>query len=377
VKTALQKSAVAMSVPFFDYGALFAQQETELMAVIHDVLRRGHYIMGPDLEEFEQALADYLGVAHAIGMGDGTMALVAGLAGSGLQPGDEVLVPSHTFVATAAAVHHAGGNPILVDCGADHLMEPTSLERAITERSRVIMPVQLNGRTANMDAILAIAERHGLEIVEDSCQALGSRFRGQFAGTFGIAGTFSFYPSKTLGCFGDGGALVTNDPDMAEFVRMFRDHGRGSDGKSHLFGFNTRLDNVQAAVLLHKFKDYDESIARRRDIAAVYDSRLRDIEQLLLPPAPDSDNDHFDIFQNYEIEAERRDELREYLDQHRVKTILQWGGHTIHQFEKLGLTADLPYTEQMTKRFLMLPLHPNLTDEQVHYVCDLIERFYG
>jgi dTDP-4-amino-4,6-dideoxygalactose transaminase len=364
------------SIPFFDYPALFAELESEIMSSVKDVFARGAYIMQKDLLSFEKELAGYLGVKHALGVADGTMGLLLPLLALDLKPGDEIIVPSHTFVASAAAIHHAGGTPVLVDCGRDHLMDPDSVRAHITSRTRGLMPVQLNGRTANMDAIGAVAREHGLVIVEDSCQALGSKFKGQFAGTFGIAGSISFYPSKTLGCFGDGGAIVTNDDAMAEKLNMLRDHGRGPDGAVWAWGYNSRLDNVQAAILRIKLKRYDSYIARRRAIAAMYQAGLGDIQELLLPPAPGSEPDHFDIFQNYEIEAERRDELRAYLESKGVKTIIQWNGKVIHQFPKLGFTTPLPYAEEMTKRFMLLPMNTALKDDDVSYICESIRAFY-
>jgi dTDP-4-amino-4,6-dideoxygalactose transaminase len=363
-------------IPFFDYPALFAEIEREVMDTVKDVFARGAYIMQSDLASFEKELATYLGVKHVIGVADGTMGLLLPLLAQNLKPGDEVLVPSHTFVASAAAIHHAGGVPVLVDCGRDHLIDPDYAARAVTSRTRGIMPVQLNGRTANMDPLMELARRHGLFIVEDSCQALGSRFKGRFAGTFGSAGSISFYPSKTLGCFGDGGAIVTDDSELAAAVNILRDHGRGPDGAVWAWGYNSRLDNVQAAILRIKLRKYDGYIARRRALAAIYDSRLRDIEQLLLPPAPDASVDHFDIYQNYEIEADRRDALRAHLEERGVRTILQWGGKAIHQSPKLGFNVSLPYTERMVERFMLLPMNTALKDDDVHYICDSIEEFY-
>jgi dTDP-4-amino-4,6-dideoxygalactose transaminase len=369
--------SASRTIPFFDYPALFARQEKELMPLIRDVLARGAYIMQKDLAEFEANLARYLGAQHVLGVADGTNALVMAVTVAGIKPGDEVIVPSHTFVASAAAVHHAGGRPVLADCGPDHLVDAASVERAVTKRTRAIMPVQLNGRTANMDALQKVADQHGLVIIEDSCQALGSKFKNRMAGTFGLAGTFSFYPSKTLGCFGDGGAFVTDDGKAAEHAKLLRDHGRSESGDAVLFGYNARLDNLQAAVLNFKLERYGEEIRRRRELAGIYDEMLRDIDDLVLPPAPGSDPDHFDVFQNYEIESGRRDALREHLDRNGVRTILQWGGKTIHQFPELGLEANLPYTNRMTTRFMMLPMNTSLTDDDVRYVGATIRRFYG
>jgi dTDP-4-amino-4,6-dideoxygalactose transaminase len=356
---------------------LFKEIEHEVMPVVRDVFSRGAYIMQRDVREFEEGLAAYVGVKHAIGVADGTMGLLLPLLALKLQPGDEVIVPSHTFVASAAAIHHAGGTPVLVDCGADHLIDAQSAADAVTPRTRGIMPVHLNGRTAAMDSLLSLADRHGLFIVEDACQALGSTYKGRFAGTFGVAGSISFYPSKTLGCFGDGGAVITNDDEVAAKVRLLQDHGRGADGNVTCWGFNSRLDNVQAAILNVKLKKYGAFIERRRAIAALYDERLRGIVELHLPPAPGAERDHFDIFQNYEIEAERRDALRAHLEECGVRTILQWGGKTIHEFPALGPAKKLPYTDRMTKRFLLLPMNTALTDNDVSYICDCIEGFYA
>jgi len=364
------------TVPFFNYPHIFTSQEDGMISVIRDVGRRGAFIMQKDLSEFEGKLAEYVGVKHAIGTADGTMALLMSLMASGIGPGDEVIVPSHTFVASVAAIHHAGAMPVLADCGPDHLIDADLVEALVTSRTRAIMPVQLNGRTADMDTLLSIAERHNLVIVEDSCQALGSKFKGRCAGTFGISGAFSFFPSKTLGCFGDGGALVTNDNDVAAQVRLLRDHGRSPDGKVVCFGFNARLDNLHAAILNFKLKTYDQEIARRRELAAMYHSQLKDVSELMLPPPPNVDLVHYDIFQNYEIEAERRDELRSYLNKQGVGTILQWGGYTVHQFEKLCFDVVLPCTERMTRRFMLLPMNTALADEDVDYVCKKIIEFY-
>lgn len=367
---------MSRTVPFFNYPALFKADEPAIMGIVHDVLSRGAYIMQRDLVDFEKELARYLGVKHAIGLADGTLAIKFGLICAGVGEGDEVIVPSHTFVATASAVHHVGATPVLCDCGPDHLMDAESARKLITKKTKALLPVQLNGRTANMDPILKLAKEHDLKIMEDSCQALGSKFKGRFAGTFGVAGSYSFYPSKTLGAFGDAGAMVTDSDEHAEIARQLRDHGRGSDGLVHRWGLNARLDNLHAAVLLHKMKSYDAAVARRREIARLYDQRLRHLNQLLLPPAPDSDPNHFDIFQNYEIEAERRDGLRAYLTEHGVGTIMQWGGRVIHQFPALGLRHDAPYAERMTQKFMMLPLNLAVSDDDVNYVCDKIEAFY-
>lgn len=364
------------TIPFFNYSYIFKEREEEFCKALTETCRRGAYIMQQELTNFEEKLSSYLGVKHAIGTADGTMALITSLKAAEIGLGDEVIVPSHTFVASAAAIHHVGAKPVLADCARDHLVDPVDVARRVTKRTKAIMSVQLNGRTANMDPLLKLAEEAKLKIVEDSCQALGSKFKGRFAGTFGVAGAFSFYPSKTLGCFGDGGAVVTNDDAVAEQLKLLRDHGRGPDGKVWEFGYNSRLDNVQAAVLLLKLQNYDEAVAKRRELARHYHEALKDVSEILLPPGPDESADHFDIYQNYEIEARDRDRLRAYLAAEGVKTIIQWGGHVIHQFEKLGLNSDLPYAEAMSAKFMLLPMNTSLSNEDVDYVSEKIRQFY-
>ncbi|MBX7148137.1 DegT/DnrJ/EryC1/StrS family aminotransferase [bacterium] len=363
-------------IPFFNYPHIFKEHDEDYSRVLTETCRRGAYIMQQELFEFEKQLGQFLGVKHVLGTADGTMALMMALKAVGIKPGDEVIVPTHTFVATAAAVDHVGAKPVLVDCARDHLIDADDVKRKITKRTRAIMPVQLNGRTANMEPVTKLAQNHNLVIVEDSCQALGSKFKNKFAGTFGAAGAFSFYPSKTLGCFGDGGAVITNDDEVATILKLLRDHGRGDDGKVWMFGYNSRLDNIQAAILLLKLKRYPEAIAKRRALAMRYQNALKDIKEVLLPPAPDADDAHFDIYQNYEIEAENREKLRFFLEENGIKTIIQWGGHLIHQFEKLGLNTDVPYAEAMSKKYMLLPMHTALTDDDVDYVCEKIVEFY-
>jgi len=280
------------------------------------------------------------------------------------------------MLATAAAIHFAGGVPIPVEAGPDHLMDPKSIESAITTRTKAIIPTQLNGRTADMDAIKAIAQKYGLEIYEDAAQALGSKFKGRCAGSFGKASCISFYPAKVVGCFGDGGAILTNDEETYERILSLRDHGRDKTGEVVMWGFNSRLDNIQAALLDYQLKDYQKVIDRRRGIAKIYRERLDKIEELVLPPGPDNDPDHYDVYQNYEIEAKKRDKLQSYLKEREVGTLIQWGGKTVHQFDKLGFKKSLPFTERLFERMLMLPMNMSLSDDDVHYVCDCIVEFY-
>ena len=346
------------------------------MAVLRDVLGRGAFILQKDLTDFESALSAYLGVKHVLGVADGTNALILGLKAAGIGPGDEVIVPSHTYIASAAAVHLVGAKPVLADTCDDHMLDPASVESNITSQTAAIMPVQVNGRVCAMNPLLEVAERHGLIVVEDAAQALGAKYKGQSAGTFGAFGTFSFYPAKTLGGFGDGGALVTNNDEIGRNVALLRDHGRDATGRVIAWGTNCRLDNVQAAVLNYRFKTYDQQISRRRTIAQMYHDALRSLNDLTLPPSPDADPDHFDIYQNYELEAGRRDRLREYLSECGVGTLIQWGGTPVHLHRELGFKEALPATEAFFERCFMLPMHTNLSDIDVTRICGAIHDFY-
>lgn len=367
-----------MSIPFFRYPHLFAQQRDEILAAMTGVMDRGAFILQSDLVEFEATLASYTGTVHALGVANGTDALIIALRAAGIGAGDEVIVPSHTYVASAASIHFAGATPVLVECGADHMIDVAAAAAAVTSRTRAIMPVQLNGRTCDMDAIQAIATRHDLLIIEDAAQALGSKYKGRSAGSFGAAAEFSFYPAKILGCFGDGGGLTTNDPEMARKMSLLRDHGRDDSGTVVTWGLNSRLDNLHAAVLNVKFRQMDSEVERRRQIARLYREGLGDIDDLVLPPGPDNDPDHFDVYQNYEIESGRRDELRTQLETDGIRTIIQWAGKPVHQFEGLGLqNVELPFTDHLFTRCFLLPMNTSLTDDEVEYICGRVRAFYA
>ncbi|MBM4194099.1 MAG: DegT/DnrJ/EryC1/StrS family aminotransferase [Gemmatimonadetes bacterium] len=371
-----RSTSTTRDVPFFNYRGAFAEIEAPLVAVIRDVISRGAFIMQRDLKEFEAACGAFLGVKHAFGVANATDGLHMALRAAGIKPGDEVIFPSHTMVASPAAVHFAGGVPVPVDIGRDRLIDPELVERAITSRTRFIMPVHVNGRSCDMRGLGELATRYGLQIIEDAAQALGSRFEGRYAGTFGSAGVYSFYPAKVLGCLGDGGLVVTNDDGIAARLHELRDHGRDRDGNTMSWGLNSRLDNLQAAVLHLQFKTYESVIRRRRELAAAYHRSLSDVPELVLPAPPHSDPARLDVYQNYEIEAESRDELREFLKGNGVGTLIQWGGAAVHQISALGFAARLPVTERFFTRCLMLPLNMMVTDDDVRYTVAAIRRFY-
>lgn len=363
-------------VPFFRYPTVFTDHEEAFLRIIREVGHRGAFIMQRDLEECERKLEAFTGIRHAIGVANATDALEMLVQAAGIGAGDEVILSSHTMLATASAVATNGATPIPVDPGADHLLDPEAVERAVTPRTKAVLPTQLNGRTCDMDAIRAVAEKHGLLVLEDAAQALGSRFRDTHAGGFGLGGCISFYPAKVLGCLGDGGAVLTNDSEMARAIYQIRDHGRDHEtGEVCRWGRNSRLDNLQAALIAYQLDTYPETIARRRALASLYQEGLGDIAEVVLPPAPGT-GDHFDVFQNYEIEAERRDAFQPFLKERGIGTLVQWGGTPVHQFRQLGFTQSCPYTDTLFERMIMLPMNLSLTDDEVGYVCDCVRAFY-
>ena len=364
-------------ISFFDYTDLFKKNEKDLVNIFRNVSKKGAFIMQEELSIFESKLEKFTGIKHAIGVANATDALQLLLKAGGLSEGDEVILCSHTMIATASAIKFTGATPVPVEARLDHLIDPASIRKAITKNTKAIMPTQLNGRVANMDEVCKIADEYNLQVYEDSAQALGARYKGKSAGSFGLGGCISFYPAKVLGCFGDGGAVLTNNDDIYSQIKLMRDHGREDDGNISTWGYNSRLDNLQAAILSFFFDKYNETIDRRRDIANHYHDRLKDIAELKLPPAPNSNIDHFDIYQNYEIESNKRDDLKIFLSNHYIGTLIQWGGKAVNEFKDLGFPQKLPYTENIMRNSLMLPLNMSITDDEIDYVCDIVGKFYG
>lgn len=372
----MSTAKASAEIPFFRYAHVFAQHREEYLAAMMRVLEPGAFILQEDVGLFERELASYLGCRHAIGVGNATDALTIALRAMEIGVGDEVIVPAHTFVASAAAVHWSGATPVICDIGSDNLIDSSHAESLVNRRTRAIMPVQLNGRTVDMDKVLDVASRHGLQVIEDSSQALGSRFKGRAAGTWGRAGVFSFYPAKLIGAFGDAGAIVTDDDALAVEMRLLRDHGRSAHGGAvQRWGMNSRLDTVHAAVLRVKLRHYDQEVAHRRRVARIYDDALCRVPGIELPPGPDADARHFDVFQNYELSVSRRDDLRRWLEHRGVRTIMQWGGRGLHQFPGLGLRASVPRADRFFSRCLLLPMNSTVSDAEACHIAALVAEF--
>ena len=364
------------NVPFFEYPRLWSDDKEDLLSIIDDVASTGGFIMQQALSDFEKELASYTGANFSVGVGNATDGMEIFLDAIGLEKGDEIIISSHTMLATASAIKVAGGVPVPVDIGDDNLIDPNAVENAITSQTVGIMPTQLNGRTCDMDSIIKIAKKHSLFIVEDAAQALGSRYKDQHAGTFGLASDISFFPAKVLGCLGDAGAVLVNDEDLYHKIYQIHDHGRDTDGEVKRWGRNSRLDNIQAAILSYKLKKYSKVISRRREVAQMYQDQLGGLDELILPPAPNQDENHFDVYQNYELEAKNRDELKSHLHQNGIGTLIQWGGLGVHQFTQIGFSITLPKTESFFQNCIMLPMNIFISNEDVNYICQKVIQFY-
>ena len=363
-------------VPFVDPREHYRRLKPEIDRAITETLAKGDLVLREQLRSFERNLADFVGTKYAVGVNSCYHALHFSLLACGIGSGDEVITVGHTFAATVSAIIHAGANPVLVDVGADFDMDMDCVERAITPRTRAVIPVHLNGRVCDMGRLAAIAERHRLRVIEDAAQALGATFDGQGAGSFGAAGCFSFYPFKALGGIGDGGAVTTNDPEIARFVTLLRFNGEDREtGEFHHHGYTALLDNVQAAVLDVKLRHLPTWIARRRAVAARYTEGLAGIEGLALPPADGPQ--HRDSFLNYVVRTPRRDALRAFLRDKGVETLVHWA-KPMWEHKGLGLgERDLPETERICREVISLPMSAETSDGHVDITVAAICEFFG
>lgn len=369
-----------MSVPMLDLKAQYRDVKDAVLARMMDVIDRQQFIMGPEIAELEREIGLLSAATHAIACASGTDALLLPLRALDLKPGDEVICPAFTFFATAGAVHNAGGTPVFVDIEAESFnLDPAAVEAAITPRTRAIVVVHLYGQMAAMDRLLPLAEKHGLVIIEDAAQAIGARRhfgdRWIMAGETGTVGAFSFFPSKNLGAWGDGGMMVTQDETLATRLRKMRVHGGAKQYHHEEVGLNSRLDTLQAAILLAKLPHLAGWSAGRRARAAIYDSALAG---LVTTPIADAANEH--IYHQYTIRADRRGDLRSHLQARDIGSMVYYPTalHLQPCFAHLGYrSGSLPVTEAAMAEVLSLPIYPELTDSQQDEVVGAIREFYG
>jgi dTDP-4-amino-4,6-dideoxygalactose transaminase len=360
-----------ISVPFLDLVKLHEPIRDALDRAYRRVADSAWFVMGPELEAFESEFATYCEVDHCIGVGNGLEALHLLLRAYGIGVGDEVLVPSNTFIATWLAVTECGAIPVPVEPNPEtHNIDPALIEDAISSRTRAIIPVHLYGQTADMDPINAIAAKHGLTVIEDAAQAQGARYKGRRAGSLGAAAATSFYPGKNLGAFGDGGAVLTSDKTIADKVRKLRNYGSALKYQHEISGYNSRLDELQAAFLRVKLQVLDEWNASRRHIAQQYSEALTGLN-IGLPSIPDFSEP---VWHLYVIRSSERDDLQSGLEKRGVSTVIHYPipPHRQGCYRHLEL-GDLPVAELLAREVLSLPMTPSMTGEQIGHVISSLD----
>ncbi len=370
-----------MPVPLLDLKAQFQSIKEETMTAVLEVIESQRFIMGEQVAELEQAIASLCAAEHGIACASGTDALLLPLKALELAPGDEVITTPFTFFATAGAIANSGGKPVFVDIDPDTFnIDPDAVEAAVTPRTRAIVPVHLFGQMAPMERLQAVAERHDVRIIEDAAQAIGARQKiggeWRMAGELSWASAFSFFPSKNLGCWGDGGMMVTNDGELAARLRLLRTHGGAKQYHHEEIGTNSRLDTLQAAVLLAKVKHLRDWAERRRKQAAAYDAALGAIDGVTAPPVHDG-NEH--VYHQYTIRAARRDDLKKHLSDLGIGCAVYYPKplHLQPCFSEFGYReGDFPEAERASREVLSLPVYPELTQPQRESVVDAIRRFY-
>ena len=364
-------------VPYLDLSKEFNSLKDEWFAMISESGARGSWILGPNVHAFEKEVAEFVGTRHAIGVANGTDALYLSLRALGIGAGDEVITTPYTFFATSEVIDMVGAKPVFVDIEADSFnINPALVEQAITPNTRAIIPVHLFGNPADMTAINAIADKHGIAVVEDAAQAFGAQHDAQRVGSMGNSGCFSFYPTKVLGCYGDGGLLTTNSDEIAESVRKLRNHGAAAAFQHDEVGMNSRLDEVQAALLRLKLKSLDNNIACRQQIANQYDEKLGRIG-IICPSRPLNGSHAFNL---YTIRSTKRDAIRQALMDNSIGNSTCYPAPLALQevYRHLAYTeADFPVSVSLGSEVVSLPVFPDMTEDQVERVCQVVEQAIG
>lgn len=367
-----------MKVPFLDLKAQLAPIREEVRVAIDAVLDATAFAGGPFVEKFEKEFAAFCGAKHCVAVGNGTDALWLSLLALGIGKADEVITAPSTFVATAEAISFAGAEPVFVDIEPDTCnMDPKKLESVITPRTKAIIPVHLFGQPADMDPILEIARKHNLLVIEDACQAHGALYKGKEAGTMGVAGCFSFYPGKNLGAYGEAGAVVTDDNDLAKKIRVYRDHGQPQKYHHDVIGWNARMDGIQGAVLSVKLKYLEQWTEARRANAALYGKHLSGVDGMRIPVERDYAKHVYHI---YALRHPKRDALMAFLNEKGVATGIHYPVpvHMTMAYEYLKhKSGSFPVAELAASEFVSLPMYPELSSEQITYVTDCIKEFHA
>jgi len=369
-----------VKVPFVDLQTQYRSLAGEIVPAVMDIMENTAFILGRAVETFEKEFAAYVGATRCVSVASGTDALYVALRALSIGPGDDVLLPTNTFIATAVAVSQVGARPVFVDIHPDtYNIDADQLADRLTPNTRAIIPVHLYGQAADMDAVLTFAEKHGLDVVEDACQAHGAVHKGRKCGTMGAVGCFSFYPGKNLGAYGDGGAVTTMDEGIAEKLLLLRNYGQKEKGHHLVLGGNSRLDGIQAAVLNVKLKYLQEWTQARVRNAGLYEKYLAGIDEVSTP-AFDKTAEFSHVFHLYVIRAQRRDELIERLEEKEIACGIHYPVpiHLTGAYEDLGYTnGDFPNAEAAAREIVSLPMYAELTEEQIRFVADTVKEFYA
>lgn len=368
-----------MSIPLVDLKKQYQNIHPEIDQAVGQVLSQGDFILGKEVEDFEKSFAKYIGVKYCVGVASGSDAILLSLRALGVKAGDEVIAPANTFISTILPIIELGAKPILVDVQPDtYQVDPQKIEQAITSKTRVILPVHLYGIPAPMDKIVAIAKRYHLHIIEDACQAHGSSLRKKMCGSFGEMAAFSFYPGKNLGAAGDGGCIVTNDKNLFQLLTAMRNIGQTAKYKHDVFGYNSRLDTIQAVILSIKLKHLDEWNSKRRNIAKKYNQLLEDLP-ITLPP--NLGKDYILNYHLYVIRTKNRDQLYRYLQgreiypgiHYPIPIHLQKAVQNLLGYKK----GDFPVTETLANEILSLPMYAELEDREIENISRSIHTFFS
>lgn len=363
------------NIPFVDLKAGFAPIRDEVMRAIEETLNGMQLNIGPNCQLLEKEFAAYCGTEHAVGVGSGTEALQFALLAAGVKGGDEVITSPHTFFATAEAIACIGAVPVFADIDPEtYTLDPRGIEKKITSKTAAIIPVHMYGQCADMTPINDIARAHGVAVIEDACQAHGALYQGKKSGGLGTAGCFSFYFTKNLGAYGEGGIVTTDDAEIAEKVRLYRNHGHTSKYEHAVIGYNGRLDEMQAAILRIRLRRLDEYNRKRRELAAEYSRRLRDLPVAL--PAEAKDRQH--VFHLYVVRCAQRDRLMAHLTDKGIGTGIHYRNpvHLQKAMAYRGYTkGSIPHAEQACEEILSLPMYPELSPEDLAYIAEAVSEF--
>jgi len=363
-------------VPFIDLKQRYQEEKVELLACVDRILSKGHLVLTEEVGQFEQCVVEFTGTKYCVSCGNGTDALMLAMWALGIGKGDEVITTPISFVASTGSIVHVGATPVYADVRDDQNIDPAEIEKKITPRTKAIVPVHWSGRVADMDPIMEIARRHNLFVVEDAAQTMGAFYKDRHGGTFGHVGTFSAHPLKNLNAIGDAGFLVTNDEEIANKIRLYRNHGLKDRDICLFYGVNSRLDSLNAEILMYRLTRLSEVVTRRQHNVDLYRAHIK-AEEVYIPPDKNYEKNAYVMMIT---QAERRDELQAFLLKKGIQSLVYYGTplHLHPAAKRFGFKrGDFPKAEYQADRVLALPHHQQLTEDQIIYVADVINAFYG